>query len=102
MALTSGFKKFIGLVCITTIVGGALIYYVRFMPKTIKSEVVEIRQLSDVQIPETQTPINTQSTRIDGVDASNMPNGSSPSTPIIPPVSNNRGLDSVINAGQKP
>ena len=100
MALTAGFKKFLGLIAVAAVVGGG-IYMYKTMPKTTPTEdPVIVTEAADNA--NTTAPVDlTEST------ANVRPNASEPTetepAETAPPkrdASTNRGLDAVLNAGK--
>jgi hypothetical protein len=104
MALTAGFKKFIGLVAVVALVGGG-IYAYKQMPKS--AEVVV--DTADVKVP-AQTEDGASSPQpytspIKQAEVANTVVDDAVAEPEPKPkkenTSANRGLDAVLNAGKK-
>jgi hypothetical protein len=99
MALTSGAKKFIGLLCFTGIIAGGL-YYNHIRPK---SEIHNHQASANTEIKsdEISKTVNVQTDEIP-VTTKNTSEGSNDQTHnhSDDDVSNNRGLQNVINSGK--
>jgi hypothetical protein len=104
MALTPGFKKFIGLIAITGAVGGGLFFY-KSMPKApaAPQEVVQqtAPQAEESAIPQPySSPIKQAEIAnqvVDQVAPPEQPTRSAPSADA----STNRGLANVLSQGKK-
>ena len=97
MALTAGFKKFLGLIAVAAVVGGG-IYVYKTQPKSAPTE-----ETATVTAP-TDTA-ETATAELDTSDKNVRPDEAPAETvETAPPkrdASTNRGLDAVLNAGKK-
>lgn len=94
MALTAGFKKFIGLVAVVALVGGG-IYAYKQMPK----KAPEPEQVAPQEVAATPTPAPDIQPDVE----QEAPVAPPPPAPTSKKSGNpaNRGLDAVLNAGSK-
>lgn len=93
MALTAGFKKFLGLVAVVALVGGG-IYAYKQMPK-------KAPEPAEQTVPQETT---AQAAPPVDVQPDPAPEPEAPATPVSTKKSTapaNRGLDAVLNAGSK-
>jgi hypothetical protein len=91
MALTAGFKKFIGLVAVIAIVGGG-IYTYKQMPKATPAA----EQTAPQEVATTPPPVDTSGQDV----ARDEPAPAPTPTPKKPTTSADRGLDAVLKAGK--
>jgi hypothetical protein len=104
MALTAGFKKFLGLIAVTAVVGAG-IYYYKQMPKAAPTdETATVTAPAETAQADTAPP--TAQANPDAHVRADDPTEAAEAAPAetTPPkrdASTNRGLDAVLNAGKK-
>lgn len=103
MALTAGFKKFIGLVAVVALVGGGIFAY-KQMPKT----AAVVADTADVKAPDQRDdessapqPYSSPRKQAEIVNQIDEPVTDPEPTTKKANTSANRGLDAVLNAGKK-
>lgn len=104
MALTAGFKKFIGLVAVVALVGGG-IYAYKQMPKSADAVVDATEATAPAKHDDdssTPQPYSkpTKQAEMPNQDIDDVASEPEP-TPKKANTSANRGLDAVLNAGKK-
>lgn len=98
MALTPGFKKFIGLIVVIGVVSGGLYFYKTMPRKTQSIEHVSDAQSAPIEFPQPiDSPISQAKNLSTIVDSVVEPIHNSP--PID--VSANRGIANLLNQGKK-
>ena len=102
MALTAGFKKFLGLIAVAAVVGGGIYMYKTQPKSTPTEETATVTAPTDAAETATaELDTSDKNVRPDETPAETVEAAPAETAPPKRDASTNRGLDAVLNAGKK-